>query len=187
MKHPPDDAADSGEEPAAGWPAGDQKAEGLLRLIHWTSAAGRQLRRRLADVAAEFDLTDTELLVVWLCSGSGRVQVELAGSLGVSPAQMSGLAERLRSRGLVAMHRPALDRRRQIWLTTGSGAALLERVAGHLDAIAAEIADALADDQQRSAQSLCQRLAEAVAASGKRASSRPGERPGEASTSREAA
>ena len=53
------------------------------------------LRRRLAEVAETFELSDTELLVVWLCSGGGRMQVELAAAIGISPAQMSGLVERL--------------------------------------------------------------------------------------------
>ena len=86
-------------------PPSDSQADRLLRLVHWTSAASRHLRRRLAEVAEAFDLSDTELLVVWLCSGGGRVQVDLAGAIGISPAQMSGMVERLRSRGLVAMHR----------------------------------------------------------------------------------
>jgi DNA-binding MarR family transcriptional regulator len=146
----------------------DSQAENLLRLVHWTSAAGRQLRRRLADAAAAFDLSDTEVLVVWLCSGSGRVQVDLAGAIGVSPAQMSGLAERLRSRGLVAMHRPALDRRRQVWLTTASGRNLLARLSDHLDEITAEVSAVITPQQQLTAQSLCERLAEATGEAARR-------------------
>jgi DNA-binding MarR family transcriptional regulator len=168
MKHDADDLAASGDLLAASWPASNQQAESLLRLIHWSGAAGRQLRRRLAEVAAAFDLTDTELLVVWLCSAGACVQIELAGAIGVSPSQMSGLAERLRSRGLVAMHRPALDRRRQMWVTTASGQVLLDRIAGRLETIAAEIADVLSHEEQRMAQAFCQRLAEAVAISQKR-------------------
>ena len=69
-------------------PVSDSHADRLLRLIHWTSAASRHLRKRLAELAKPLELSDTELLVVWLCSGCGRIQVELAGAIGISPAQM---------------------------------------------------------------------------------------------------
>ena len=55
-----------------------------------------------------FDLSDSELLVVWLCSGGGRIQVELAAAIGISPAQMSGMVERLRLAG-PGGHAPAGD------------------------------------------------------------------------------
>jgi DNA-binding MarR family transcriptional regulator len=140
-------------------------ADRLLRLIHWTSAASRHLRRRLAAIAHSFDLNDSELLVVWLCSGSGRVQVDLAGAIGVSPAQMSGMAERLRARGLVAMQRPAMDRRRQVWRTSAAGKTMLSQAAVHLCDLADSLNGSLSGDQQQAAQTLCERLAEAVSTS----------------------
>jgi DNA-binding MarR family transcriptional regulator len=143
-------------------PPDELPAERLLRLVHWTSAASRQLRRRLAEVAQGFDLSDAELLVVWLCHGTGHAQIELAGAIGTSPAQMSGLAERLRARGLVGMHRLAMDRRRQVWRTSLAGEALLHQVAGQLNELAAAIEAALSTDEQQAAESLCERLAEAV-------------------------
>jgi DNA-binding MarR family transcriptional regulator len=151
-------------EPAgAQLPASDSQADRLLRLVHWTSSASRHLRRRLAEAAQSLDLSDTEVLVVWLCSGGGRVQVELAGLIGISPAQMSGMVERLRTRGLVAMHRLAMDRRRQVWRTSPAGQALLARAAQQFNELAACIRGRLNDDEQQLAQSLCERLAEAAA------------------------
>src|SRR5262245_15004505 len=130
---------------AANLPPSDSQAQRLLCLVHWTSTASGHLRRRLADVAAELGLSDTELLVVWLCSGGGRVQIDLAGAIGISPAQMSGMVERLRSRGLVAMHRLAMDRRRQVWRTTPCGQSLLSHAAKHLNELAASVGEDLAD------------------------------------------
>lgn len=149
-------------EVAAELPPGDTQADRLLRLVHFTSSASRQLRRRLVEVGAALELTDSELLVVWLCSGCGRVQGELAGSIGVSPAQMSGLVERLRARGLVAMHRSSTDRRRQVWRTTASGQTLLATAAPHLAELAATVGEVLSADEQQAAQSLCERLSQAV-------------------------
>src|SRR5207249_714773 len=132
-------------------PPGDSQADGLLRLVHWTGAASRHLRKRLAEFAQPFELSDTELLVVWLCSGGGRIQVDLAGAIGISPAQMSGMVERLRSRGLVGMHRLARDRRRQVWRTTTAGQTLLAEAAGHLNELAICIRGGLSEDEQRAA------------------------------------
>ena len=76
-------------------------------------------------MAEALELTDSELLVVWLCRGAAGCRSSWPAPIGVSPAQMSGMVERLRARGLVAMHRPAMDRRRQVWRTTAGGQALL--------------------------------------------------------------
>jgi DNA-binding MarR family transcriptional regulator len=140
----------------------DSRAERVLRLIHWSSTASRHLRRQLAEVAAAFDLTDNELLVVWLCRGTGWVQVELAGTIGVSPAQMSGTVDRLGSRGLVAMHRPTMDRRRQVWRTTTGGLALLERIAPRLDELAASLSGGQGASEEPASEALYQRLAKAA-------------------------
>ena len=155
----------------------DLQAQHLLRLIHWMGSANRQLRRKLAEVAAHFALSDTELLVVWLCCGNGRIQVELAGALGISPAQMSGLVERLRTRGLVAVHRLAVDRRRQVWRTTAAGMVLLEQVARHLDELVTAVTHCLRLDEQQAVVALCERLAEALAAADSRGTAKPASSP----------
>lgn len=137
-------------------------AEHLLGLAHWLSAASRQVRRGLADAAAACELSDSELLIIWLCSGAGRVQVELAAASGVSPAQMSGLVDRLGQRGLVAMSRPASDRRRQVWKTTPAGHAVLVQVALPLARLAQGLAEGVAPHEQRQMRVLCERLAAAA-------------------------
>jgi DNA-binding MarR family transcriptional regulator len=105
-------------------------------------------------------LSDSELLVIWLCRGASRVQVELAAALGVSPAQMSGRVERLAQRGLVALNRPARDRRRQVCQTTDAGESLLKHAAGPLAQLAADLAERLTPDEQALVQTLCERLAQ---------------------------
>ena len=159
--------------PDDGLPLGDAPPDRLLRLVHWTSNASRHLRRRLTDVTSALELSDTELIVVWMCSGDGRVQIDLAGATGISPAQMSGLVERLRSRGLVAMHRQAKDRRRQIWRATAAGQALLVTAARQLSELAECLGEHLNTEEQLLTQSLCQRLAEAAANGGRTATKAP--------------
>jgi DNA-binding MarR family transcriptional regulator len=163
---------------AAGSPGGgadspleSSRADHLLRLIHLTSSASRQLRRRLAQIAAAFELTDGELLVVWLCSGTGRVQGELAAAIGVSPAQMSGMVERLRSRDLIGMHRLAADRRRQVWRTSGAGQGILAQVAAGLQELSDAVASGASAAEQQSLEAICQRLVEAISSSGNKSAS----------------
>lgn len=189
MTDDPIPSLDAAEPAESGPPLNDAQANRLLRLVHWTSAASRQLRRRLAEVAEGLALSDTELLVVWLCSGNGRVQVDLAGSIGISPAQMSGLVERLRSRGLVAMHRLAMDRRRQVCRTTSAGQTRLADAARQLSELTVCIRRGLSDEEQQLAQTLCERLAEAVATSARRPTTPAAviDRPGEQRASKEAA
>ena len=140
----------------------DALADELLSLIHGLSSASRQLRRRLTEAGESFGLTDQDVLLLWLCRGSGRVQVELAASLGVSPAQMSGAVERLRQRSLLAMRRSTLDRRRQVWRTTDDGVALLVATAMPLGQFRERLESHLPAQGLRTAQQLCAAVSEAA-------------------------
>lgn len=141
----------------------------LLELVRQTSGAGRALRRLLADEAAAEGLNDAELLVIWLCAGGnspGVVQGDLAAAIGVSPALMSGTVERLRSRELIARHRSPIDRRRQVWQTTGLGQACLARLRARLSPLAEALELRMTSSEQRETLALCERLAGAAEAIG---------------------
>jgi len=122
------------------------------------------LRRCLDHLAARIGLTDSEFLTIWLClSGEGgMVQGELAAALGVSPAQMSGIVERLRQRGMIEMHRQTLDRRRQVWRGTASAQQAVGALTPQLAALADRLEAHVTTTDQEAAHSLCQRLAEAA-------------------------
>jgi DNA-binding MarR family transcriptional regulator len=99
-----------------------------LRLVQTASMCGRQLRKALGELVAPRGLTDSECLVLWACCESPseeQAQHHLAGVIGVSPAQLSGLLDALASRGLIIGRRPAHDRRRQYWKLTAAGQALV--------------------------------------------------------------
>lgn len=141
--------------------------ERLLRLVERASGAGRSLRRLLAEHAAAAGLSDAELLVVWLAGdrgGPGMVQGDLATAIGVSPALMSGLVERLRQRGLVEVQRSAVDRRRQVWRTTEQGRQLLAALRPQLAHAAAQIDRQLPVGDQVALLALCEQLTAATAA-----------------------
>jgi DNA-binding MarR family transcriptional regulator len=99
-----------------------------LHLLLDASAATRAWRSQLAEQVAACEVTDQEFFTLWLCAEAPagcRGQGDLAGALGVSAAQMSGLVERLRQRGLLQVERLGNDRRRQVWMLTSAGITLL--------------------------------------------------------------
>ena len=98
-------------------------AANCLELLEDLSRLTRTLRTTLAEVAQPNGLTDTELQLLYRCASStdGIAQRQLADALAISAAQVSGLVESLRRRGLLAGHRPAADRRRQLWKLTAHG------------------------------------------------------------------
>lgn len=136
----------------------------LLELVQSTSRASRQLRRRLGELAAQIELTDSELLVVWLCRSpaAGLVQGDLAEAVGISPAQMSSVAERLRQRGLLAMQRSPLDRRRQVWHSTPAARGLLTALHPQLAALAEHFDALVPPAEQRMVIALGEQLAAAA-------------------------
>jgi DNA-binding MarR family transcriptional regulator len=136
-------------------------AQRLLELVLHLSATSRALRRRLAALAARVDLTEHELLAIWLCASAGRAQGELAATLGISPAQMSGLVERLRARGLVEREWLTHDRRRHVWRTSAGGREVLASAVPPLQELARELVRWLREEEQSSLAALCRRLASA--------------------------
>jgi DNA-binding MarR family transcriptional regulator len=102
-------------------------AANCLELLEDLSRLTRTLRTTLAEVVQPNGLTDTELQLLYRCASSsdGLAQRQLADALAISTAAVSGLVEGLRRRGLIACHRPADDRRRQVWKLTARGHQLL--------------------------------------------------------------
>ena len=101
--------------------------------------------RDLAAWVRAFDVGETEFRLLWLLQdGAGQSpefphvdQSCLAQQLAVSPAQVSGLVERLQSRGLLEHQSCDDDRRRQLWRLTAAGR---ELIAGVVAALARSVA-----------------------------------------------
>lgn len=149
-------------EAKAPWSSG---ADRLLRLVYRTSTAARQLRRMLAERVVRWEISDSEMLILWLCWRPGRVgkvQGELAAGLGISPAQTSALVEGLRKRGFLIQERSPLDRRRQIWRLTPAGEALLDEMGAAMTELADRFEAELTTDEQRLAEVFSERLFEVL-------------------------
>jgi DNA-binding MarR family transcriptional regulator len=119
--------ADESPTASAGWGGTSQR---LLTQV----VIGRRCQRAILALLDEAQLTDTQLLVLWgidqifpASGGNGVGQSEVAQSLGISPAQISGLVEQLRKQGDLDCRRAAHDRRQQLWQLTVAGRARLQQ------------------------------------------------------------
>jgi DNA-binding MarR family transcriptional regulator len=95
----------------------------------------RLLRATISRLAGRRQLTEAQLSVLWVCNRytiNGVHQADLAATLAISSAHVSGLVEQLRSRGLLVGCRAAPDRRCQIWRLTETGTACLASVLADL-------------------------------------------------------
>lgn len=84
----------------------------------------RTLRDELSRFSLPVGLTQGQFSLLWACRQAppeGLSQNELALSLALSPAHVSGQVEQLRVKGWLAGERRAPDRRKQVWRLTPAG------------------------------------------------------------------
>lgn len=130
----------------------------LAELVRRLQLCHRSLRASLEQSLADLGMSDSEFLVMGACHKSSSepiVQGSIASLIGLSPAQLSALVERLRQRGWLTVQRAPGDRRKQLLATTSLGTEQLKLANERLHAFAASLTTAL-PLAQRSA--LCQSL-----------------------------
>lgn len=93
-------------------------------------ASGREAAWNLTALVERFGLKEIEFRLLWalLTCDTQFDQTRMAEFLGSSPAQVSGIVERQRSRGNISGQAAASDRRRQVWRITPQGRALLKKI-----------------------------------------------------------
>jgi DNA-binding MarR family transcriptional regulator len=149
------------------------QAEGAVNWLHLVERVGvcsRLLRAALDHQMAACNLNPSQFSVLWAChrQREGVGQSELAEALAVSPAHVSGLVEQLRRRKFLAGHRPAADRRRQLWRLTLGGAACVESVQESLRLWAEGLESHLPPHASRALARLVDQVTAAVEATGDR-------------------
>jgi DNA-binding MarR family transcriptional regulator len=101
------------------------------------AVAGKLALRDIAGWIRGRQINETEFRLLWLLfqherrSPSPRTtfdQGELATGLALSPAQISGLVERLQAAALISNVPHGFDRRRQLWRLAQAGEALVHDV-----------------------------------------------------------
>ncbi len=128
----------------------DGPVVGWIELAEQICIRGRKLHDELSRLVGRWQLSPPQFSLLWvwrLTPGEGWGQNELAAALAVSPAQVSGLVEQLRRKGLLEGRRPAADRRRQLWRLTPDGRDTLEAILADqrhaLDRLANQLVDLL--------------------------------------------
>jgi DNA-binding MarR family transcriptional regulator len=120
---------------SSGAASGSSSAERISAACR-LAAEGKLAARRIANWLAGSEINEPEFRLLWLLAGAASTRVsataldqaDLAELLVVSPAQVSGAVERLRSLGLVERVQHQRDRRRQLWRVTEAGDALLRQI-----------------------------------------------------------
>ncbi len=105
--------------------------------------AGKLAIRDIAGWIRGRPINETEFRLLWLLfqhegrNSSPRTaldQGELAAGLALSPAQISGLVERLQTGALISHVAHGFDRRRQLWRLAQAGEALVQEVVASVQA-----------------------------------------------------
>lgn len=108
--------------------SGSQSVDHLTCLTQWLSVCSKALTRLFTAELAALDVSPVEFMLLWTCGqtrSAAMSQNQLASMNGVSAAQLSQTAERLRKRGWIVLTRDTTDRRRQSLELTPQGAAKL--------------------------------------------------------------
>jgi len=138
----------------------------LSQLIRQFASLGPITRGAMRHTAQQLNLSINELLLLYECQlQSDHVvldQRELARRMGVSPAQMSQLVERLGEQGLIEGQRWPSDRRRQVWRTTSRGEQRLDAMSEAWPEIRQELARRLTGGDLRRLAELSASLAQAI-------------------------
>jgi DNA-binding MarR family transcriptional regulator len=126
----------------------------------------RTLRDDLSRHALPLGLTQAQFSLMWACRQAppdGLSQNELALSLALSPAHVSGQVEQLRAKGWLAGQRRAPDRRKQVWQLTSEGDARLQELLSALVTWAGQLNDQMCPERRQSLFALLDELASILA------------------------
>jgi MarR family transcriptional regulator, organic hydroperoxide resistance regulator len=105
-------------------------------------------RARMPAVAAEFDLSPTQVIVLRVLEPGTDVPMgRLACALGCDASNITGVVDRLEARGLVERRAAARDRRVKVLVVTDRGLELRTRLLARLSAPPEPIARLSPEDQ----------------------------------------
>ena len=135
--------------------------DGLMELAQELALCQRQLWSLLMECLRPWKLSYTEFVVLWICERAtvrGVPQKDLVTATGVSSAQISGVVERLRRRGLLAAERGPQDRRQQLWHLADDGRRLVAQLRTALAPAAEQLCERMSPLDTERLRELLQRL-----------------------------
>jgi DNA-binding MarR family transcriptional regulator len=117
-----------------------EKTQLIHQVIELQRKVNRVLRRQVPDAWMELSLTVAQLKSLFFISNEGSTNVgKLAAVLNVTPANVTGIVDRMVEHGLVSRAENPEDRRMQLLKVTDKGQALItdlrERQIGRLSEI----------------------------------------------------
>jgi len=101
----------------------DLSPEQWIDVVQTLHAAAHDARRQLGKSLRGKELSEAEFLLLWTCfrATAPVPQHEMAGQVGLSKSQTSGLVESLLRKRCLSSERSQEDRRRQLWQITPQG------------------------------------------------------------------
>jgi DNA-binding MarR family transcriptional regulator len=103
-----------------------EKAELIKKVVELQRRVNRVLRRQVPDAWLQLNITIPQLKSLFFISNQGSTSVgKLAAALGVTPANVTGIIDRLVEQGLVSRTENPEDRRMLVLRVTERGQALI--------------------------------------------------------------
>ena len=96
---------------------------------------GRYIKQRLGHL----NVTDLEVHVLWHLRNGGRTPAELLQAFGIQPSTLTGVLDRLETRGLIGRSRHPTDRRSYLLMLTPAGKRAALTVRQVLDGFEADV------------------------------------------------
>ena len=107
----------------------------LRELERLGQRSGRYVQQRLARL----DVTDLEVHVLWHLRKGGQTPADLLRAFGIQPSTLTGVLDRLETRGLIRRSRHPTDRRSVLLVLTPAGQRAATTVRQVLDGFEAQV------------------------------------------------
>ena len=131
--------------------------------FHAMTAAYKLINRRISEVVSEEGLTQPQFQALRIVAKSGGTSMrEISAQLLVTPANVTGIIDRLESRGLMTRGAHRKDRRTTIIELTPAGNALQQRVATKYSEFMRKALQVLSRDEQAALRDLLTKLQEGM-------------------------
>ncbi len=120
----------------------------IEEIIELQRRLNRALRQDEPDVWRGLNLTIAQLKSLFFIANEGSINArKLAAALGVTPADVTGVVDRLVARGLVSRTEDPEDRRMLLLRATGEGEALVTNLRGTIIGRASKVLARMSVDE----------------------------------------
>jgi DNA-binding MarR family transcriptional regulator len=131
------------------------------------TAAYKLMQRKITEMLSGEGLTQPQFHVLRIAAKSGGISIrEISDEMLVTPANMTGIIDRLESRGLIRRGSREGDRRAKIIGLTPKGKALQEKVAAEYSEFMQKSLRVLTRDEQKTLSDILVKLQEGMSQSG---------------------